>query len=190
MNCFRWESLEDYFISTKNCVLISLSDIYPEIISTKSPPDSHLISTTTRRMKLHGYQWRSSGDVVGIRWRLILRILLITKFLQAFRWKWRCAETWSARRAPEHRRGCYPPYALMPLQGSHPHYEEYVIIVRDRGSSPRWESGDRHPLRVEPVPEWLPPLGRSFTINYQLSIFNYQLSLCLVPIRASTTLMT
>ena len=82
-----------YFISTKNCVLISLSDVYPEIISTKSPPNSHLISTTTRRIKLHGYQWRSSGDLVEIRWRCILCILLITKFLQAFRWEWRCIPT-------------------------------------------------------------------------------------------------
>ena len=29
-----------------------------------------------------------------------------------------------------------PAYALMPLQGSHPHYEEHVILVRDPGSSP------------------------------------------------------
>jgi len=52
--------LNDHFISTKNCVLISLSDVYPEIISTKSPPNSHLISTTTRRRNYTDI----SGDLV------------------------------------------------------------------------------------------------------------------------------
>ena len=158
-------------------------------IQKSSPLNPHLTPTwSSLRQDVWNYA-DISGDLVEIRWRLILRILLITKFLQAFRWKWRCAETWSARRATEHRRGCQPPweiispniykprrgdtalpghvspraaqqichpfgvtlccqqktgahapaYALMPLQGSHPHYEEYVIIVRDRGSSPRWE---------------------------------------------------